>query len=162
MSVHDALPRPTAYPRGVPATLAERLTHTIIATHGKLYERTDGRVGHNLLGVPCLLLRTVGAKSGVARTNSLTYASDGAAYVVVASMGGAPKNPGWYHNLRADPHVVAQVGTNRIPVTARVVMPGDADYARLWQLVNDNNKQRYAAYQRQTSRPIPVVLLDPS
>jgi F420H(2)-dependent quinone reductase len=146
----------------VPATLAERLTHSIIAAHGKLYARTDGRVGHTLLGVPCLLLRTVGAKSGVARTNSLTYAMDGPAYVVVASTGGGPKNPGWYHNLSANPQVVAQVGTRRIPVTAKVVLPGDADYARLWQLVNENNKQRYAAYQRLTSRPIPVVVLTPS
>jgi F420H(2)-dependent quinone reductase len=146
----------------VPATLAERLTHTIIAAHGKLYARTGGRVGHSLLGVPCLLLHTVGAKSGVTRTNSLTYAEDDTSYVVVASMGGAPKNPGWYHNLRADPAAVAQVGTRRVPVTARVVMPDDADYARLWQLVNDNNKQRYAAYQRLTTRPIPVVVLAPS
>lgn len=153
---------PTAYDPGVPATLAERLTHTIIATHGKVYARTDGRIGHTLLGVPCLLLHTVGAKSGVARTNSLTYAKEGSAYVVVASTGGGPKNPGWYHNLRANPQVVAQVGTDRIPAIARVVLPGDAGYERLWQLVNDNNKQRYAAYQRLTSRPIPVVVLDPS
>lgn len=153
---------PAAYHRGVPATLAERLTHTIIATHGKVYARTDGRIGHTLLGVPCLLLHTVGAKSGVARTNSLTYAKDGSSYVVVASTGGGPKNPGWYHNLRANPQVVAQVGTDRIPATARAVLPGDADYERLWQLVNENNKHRYAAYQRLTSRPIPVVVLDPS
>jgi deazaflavin-dependent oxidoreductase (nitroreductase family) len=143
------------------STLADRLTHTIIAAHGKLYARTGGRVGHRLLGVPCLLLSTVGAKSGAQRTNSLTYAMDGPAYVVVASVGGGPRNPGWYHNLRANPQAVAQVGTRRVPVTARVVLPSDADYARLWQLVNENNKQRYAAYQRRTPRPIPVVVLSP-
>lgn len=143
-------------------SVADRLTHSIIAAHGKVYARTGGRIGHHLLGVPCLLLHTVGAKSGLARTNSLTYAMDGPGYVVVASAGGGPKSPGWYHNLRANPRVVAQVGTRQVPVTSRVVMPGDTDYERLWQLVNEKNKQRYAAYQRLTSRPIPVVVLDPS
>jgi F420H(2)-dependent quinone reductase len=155
-------PASAAYDRGVPETLADRLTHSILAAHGKLYARSGGRIGHHLLGVPCLLLHTVGAKSGAPRTNSLTYALDGSAYVVVASTGGGPRNPGWYHNLRADPQAVAQVGPRRVPVTARTVLPGDADYERLWQLVNDNNKQRYAGYQRLTSRPIPVVVLSPS
>ncbi|QGN58906.1 nitroreductase family deazaflavin-dependent oxidoreductase [Nostocoides sp. HKS02] len=143
-------------------SLTDRLTHTTIAAHGKVYARTGGRIGHRLLGVPCLLLHTVGAKSGLPRINSLTYAMDGPAYVVVASAGGGPKSPGWYHNLRANPQVVAQVGTRRVPVTSRVVMPGEHDYERLWRLVNDQNKQRYAAYQRLTSRPIPVVVLSPS
>jgi deazaflavin-dependent oxidoreductase (nitroreductase family) len=146
----------------VAATIEERLTHAILSAHGKLYEATDGRIGHKWLGVPCLLLRSVGAKSGEPRANSLTYATDGADYLVVASAGGATKNPAWYHNVRANPDVVAQLGTRRVPVQARVVVPGHADYDRLWKLVNDNNKQRYAGYQRLTSRPIPVVVLSPA
>ena len=67
----------------------------------------------------------------------------------------------WYHNLRAQPEVVVQIGTRRAPVTARIVLPDDADYERLWELVNANNKQRYAAYQRHTSRPIPIIVLSP-
>ena len=57
--------------------------------HQAIYERTDGRLGHNLLGTRCLLLRTTGAKTGVTRTNGLVYARDGADYLVVASFGGA-------------------------------------------------------------------------
>jgi deazaflavin-dependent oxidoreductase (nitroreductase family) len=143
-------------------TLADRLTHTILAVHGRIYARTGGRIGHHLLGVPSLLLHTVGAKSGAARTNSLTYALDGQTYVVVASASGGPKNPSWYHNVRANPNVVAQLGTRRVPTIARIVLSDDADYERLWELVNANNKQRYAAYQRRTSRPIPVVVLSPA
>jgi deazaflavin-dependent oxidoreductase (nitroreductase family) len=145
----------------VPATFADRLGHLTLVAHGKLYAGTGGRIGHRLLGVPCLLLRTVGAKSAVPRTNSLTYVMDGGAYVVVASAGGGPRNPSWYHNVRANPQVVAQVGTRRVPATAHVLLPDDADYGRLWGLVNVNNKQRYAAYQRLTPRPIPIVVLSP-
>jgi deazaflavin-dependent oxidoreductase (nitroreductase family) len=146
----------------MPTTLTDRLTHTILAVHGRTYARTGGRIGHHLLGVPSLLLHTVGAKSGAKRTNSLTYATDGPTYVVVASAGGGPRNPSWYHNVRANPNVVAQLGTRRVPTTAHIVLPEDADYKRLWKLVNANNKQRYAAYQQRTSRPIPIVVLDPA
>jgi deazaflavin-dependent oxidoreductase (nitroreductase family) len=146
----------------VPSTFADRLAHTVLVAHGRLYARTGGRIGHRLLGVPSLLLHTVGAKSGAPRTNSLSYAMDGPRYVVVASAGGSSRNPAWFHNVRANPDVVAQVGTRRVPSTARIVLPDDADYERLWKLVNANNKQRYAAYQRLTSRPIPIVVLSPT
>ncbi len=142
-------------------SLATRITSAVITGHGKLYLATDGLIGHRLLGVPCLIMRSVGAKSGAPRANSLTYAMDGASYLVVASTGGGPKNPAWFHNLRKHPDAVAQIGRRRVPVTAHSVLPGDADYERLWKIVNDNNKQRYAAYQRLTSRPIPVVVLTP-
>ena len=126
-----------------------------------VYERSGGRIGHRLANTRNLLLRTVGAKSGQPRTNALTYARDGRDYVVVASMGGAPRSPGWYHNLRANPAAEIQVGTRRIPVTARFVGPGDLDRERLWDLVNRNNSNRYANYQTLTDRPIPVVVLSP-
>lgn len=129
--------------------------------HQFIYERSGGRVGHRLANTRNLLLRTVGAKTGQRRTNALTYARDGDSYVVVASMGGAPRSPGWYHNLRADPDAEIQVGTRRIPVTARFVLPGDPDRERLWRLVNKHNSGRYDNYQRATSRPIPVVVLTP-
>ncbi len=129
--------------------------------HQLVYERSGGRIGHRLAGTLSLLLRTVGAKTGQPRTNALTYVKDGTDYVVVASMGGAPRSPGWYHNLRAQPDAEIQVGTRRIPVTARAVLPGDPDRDRLWQLADENNEGRYRAYQKQTSRPIPVVVLSP-
>lgn len=108
-----------------------------------------------------LLLHTVGAKTGQPRSNSLTYARDGDAYLIVASKGGDPRSPGWYHNLRKNPSVEINVGPKRFGVTARPVLPDDSDYARLWQLVNKNNADRYTAYQKKTSRPIPVVVLTP-
>jgi deazaflavin-dependent oxidoreductase (nitroreductase family) len=133
----------------------------VLKVHQLVYERSGGRIGHRLAGTRSLLLRTVGAKTGQPRTNALTYVKDGADYVVVASMGGAPRSPGWYHNLRADPDVEIQVGTKRIQVTARTVLPGDPDRERLWQLADENNEGRYRVYQKQTSRPIPVVVLSP-
>ncbi len=72
----------------------------VLKVHQFVYERSGGRIGHRLAGTRSLLLRTVGAKTGQPRTNALTYVRDGADYVVVASMGGAPRSPGWYHNLR--------------------------------------------------------------
>jgi deazaflavin-dependent oxidoreductase (nitroreductase family) len=110
---------------------------------------------------PSLLLHTVGAKTGMPRSNTLTYARDGEDYLVVASKGGAPQAPGWYHNLKANPNVEINVGPRRFPVTARTVQPGDPDYDRLWQMVNKNNANRYQAYQKLTSRPIPLVALAP-
>jgi deazaflavin-dependent oxidoreductase (nitroreductase family) len=132
-----------------------------LKAHQLVYERSGGRIGHRLAGTRNLLLRTVGAKTGQPRTNALTYARDGADYVVVASMGGAPRSPGWYHNLRARPEAEIQVGTRRMPVRARVVGPDDPDRERLWRLVNRHNSDRYTNYQRATSRPIPVVVLSP-
>lgn len=142
-------------------SLSARVQSAVIRAHGRVYAASGGRIGHRLLGVPCLLLHTVGAKTGAARTNSLTYARDGASYVVVASTGGGPRNPGWYHNVRRAGGGVAQIGTRRIPVTATSLLPGDADYARLWTLVNEHNHGRYEAYQRRTTRPIPLVVLTP-
>ncbi|HEX4249192.1 MAG TPA: nitroreductase family deazaflavin-dependent oxidoreductase [Pseudonocardia sp.] len=133
----------------------------VLHLHQAIYERTDGRIGHNVLGTPCLLLRTTGARSGVTRTSGLVYAKDGADYLVVASYGGAPKAPGWYHNLLAEPEVEIQVGTARHRATARPVVPGDTEYERLWDLVNKGNGDRYRGYQRATTRPIPVVALTP-
>ncbi len=132
-----------------------------LKVHQMVYERTGGRIGHRLAGTTNLLLRTVGAKTGAHRTNALTYARDGSDYVIVASMGGAPRSPGWYHNLRADPEAEIQIGTRRIAVTARTVLPGDPDRDRLWQLADSKNAGRYSAYQKSTDRPIPVVVLTP-
>lgn len=134
----------------------------LLRLHGALYERTDGRVGHNMLGVPTLLLRTTGRRSGATRTNSLVYARAGDEYLLVASNGGAERPPAWLHNLRAKLDVEIQVGRERRRGTARIVEPSAPDYERLWKLVNENNRDRYTAYQQQTSRPIPVVAVKPS
>ncbi len=137
------------------------LFNYVLKAHHALYERTDGRVGHKLLGVPTLLLRTTGRRSGQTRTNSLVYASDGTSQVVVASNGGSDKAPAWLHNLTDKPEVEVQIGRERSPSTAAVLRPDDPDYARLWKLVNDNNGDRYDGYQAGTERPIPLVTLTP-
>ena len=138
------------------------LTAQVLRFHERLYEATDGRVGHKMIGVPTLLLRTTGRRSGATRTNGLVYARDGDDYLVVASKGGAPEAPAWLHNLRANPDVEIQVGRERQKGTAREVGPSDPDYERLWKIVNENNKDRYSAYQEKTKRQIPVVALTPS
>jgi deazaflavin-dependent oxidoreductase (nitroreductase family) len=130
--------------------------------HEGLYKGTDGRIGHRMIGVPTLLLRTMGRRSRVTRTNALVYARDGADYLVVASNGGADQAPAWLHNLRAKPEVEIQIGRERHKATSRVVGPSDPDYERLWKIVNENNRDRYSAYQEQTSRAIPIVVVTTS
>jgi deazaflavin-dependent oxidoreductase (nitroreductase family) len=137
------------------------ITSQVLRVHEKIYKGTGGRVGHKMIGVPTLLLRSTGRRSGQTRTNGLVYAREGDDYLVVASNGGADKHPAWLHNVRANPDVEVQVGRERRPGTARVVEPSDPDYDRLWKIVNANNKDRYTAYQEQTSRPIPVVAVSP-
>lgn len=132
----------------------------LLRLHDAIYRGTHGRIGHRIPGAPpSLLLHTVGAKTALPRTNALSYARDGEGYVIVASKGGDPQAPGWYHNLKANPNVEINLGPQRFPVTAKSYLPQDAEYAKLWQLVNDNNAHRYDAYQRRTSRPIPVIVL---
>jgi deazaflavin-dependent oxidoreductase (nitroreductase family) len=137
-------------------------TGQILRLHERLYEATDGRVGHRMVGVPTLLLRTTGRRSGVIRTNALVYARDGADYLVVASNGGADKNPAWLFNLRAEPEVEIQIGRDRQKADARILGPTDPDYERLWKIADEENRNRYRAYQEQTSRPIPIVVITPS
>jgi deazaflavin-dependent oxidoreductase (nitroreductase family) len=143
----------------LPSWLEQDVLPRVLRVHDAVYQKTNGWIGHRTLGIPSLLLHTVGAKTGAARTASLSYARDGDDYLIVASKGGDPKAPGWYHNLKANPRVEINVGPKRFGVTAHPVLPADPDYARLWQVVNKNNGNRYEAYQTKTSRPIPVVVL---
>jgi len=134
----------------------------LLRAHDAIHQRTNGLIGHRIPGMaPHLLLHTVGAKTGIARTASLSYAADGNSYLVVASKGGAPKAPGWYFNLKKQPGVEINVGIRRFPVTARIVLPDDSDYDRLWEIVNKNNHNVYRGYQTRTTRPIPVIALTP-
>ena len=135
------------------------LGKTLLGTHQWLYEHTDGRVGAKLGGRPMLLLRTVGKRTGTPRTAALLYVRDGEHYAVIASKGGDPKHPGWFHNLTAAPDVEIQVARQRIPVRARVA-EGD-ERARIWALANKVNKDGYNRYQSRTDRAIPVVVLEP-
>lgn len=140
--------------------VVEKAANRLFQVHNNVYQKTNGWIGHRLLLLPSLLLHTVGARTGKPRTTSLTYARDGDDYLVVASNGGAPRSPGWYHNLKADPNVEINVGPKRLAVTARPVLPGDPDRERLWKIVTRYNKA-YDGYQKRTSRPIAIVRLTP-
>lgn len=137
----------------------EFVASKLLGVHQLLYEKTDGRIGTSIGKRPMLLLRTVGAKTGKDRTSALLYVPHGEAYAVIASKGGDPKHPGWYHNLIAHPDVEAQVGRKRIPVRARVAEGGER--SKLWASADQVNEGAYERYQSKTDRKIPVVVLDP-
>lgn len=142
---------------GLTATLAD----AYMRLHQSVYIKTDGRIGHGLVGVPSLLLRTTGRRTGSQRTIALIYARDGEDYVLVASNNARASSPGWYFNLVANPNVEIQVGRRRIPSVARAVGRGDPEFDRLWRLVNEGNHGRYDAYQARTPREIALVVVRP-
>src|SRR5262245_10822248 len=116
-----------------------------------------GKVGGPFEGRPLLLLTTTGAKSGQPRTSPLVYTTDGDRLVVIASKGGAPTNPAWYHNLRANPEVTLEVGTERFPARATVATGQERErlFAAQAALMPG-----FADYQRKTTRQLPVVTFE--
>lgn len=126
--------------------------------HVRQYEETGGKVGHDWNGTSCLVLRVKGRKTGALRKFSLIYGRDGDDYVLIASKGGYPKNPGWYENLVANPEAEIQVWDKVIPVTARTGSPEDKK--RVWPIMT-KQWPGYDAYQAGSARDIPVVLLRP-
>jgi deazaflavin-dependent oxidoreductase (nitroreductase family) len=135
------------------------VTRNLMKGHTTVYRLTNGLVGHRIPGAaPMLLLDHVGAKSGKKRTSPLAYFDDGRDVVIVASKGGYPKHPGWYHNLRANPDTTIQVGSKRRAVRARVA--GDEEHERLWPKAVETYSG-YAGYQERTDRRIPLVILEP-
>ena len=144
--------------------LADRtwpLLRRAMGVHTWLYRVSGGRLGPDIPGVPgkMLLLDHVGAKSGAKRTAPLLYFPDGEDVVIVASKGGFPKHPAWYHNLIANPDTTAQVGRERRRVHARVA--GPEERKRLWPAAV-KTYPAYADYQaRSKGREIPLVILEP-
>ena len=126
--------------------------------HITRYRETDGEVGYLWNGATALLLTTTGRRSGEPRTSALIFARDGADYLVVASMGGAPQHPQWYLNITAHPDAEIQVRGDRIPVTARTASADEKQ--RLWGIVSAQ-WPNYDVYQSRTERDIPVVVLTP-
>ncbi|HVQ58160.1 MAG TPA: nitroreductase family deazaflavin-dependent oxidoreductase [Solirubrobacterales bacterium] len=131
-----------------------------MGVHTFLYKRTGGRLGHTIPGVPgkMLLLDHVGAKSGTKRTSPLLYVKDGDSVVIVASKGGFPKNPAWFHNLMANPDTTVQIGSEQRPVHARVAAPEERE--RLWEMAVAAY-HGYEDYRARTDREIPLVVLEP-
>ncbi|HWH11778.1 MAG TPA: nitroreductase family deazaflavin-dependent oxidoreductase [Solirubrobacteraceae bacterium] len=132
----------------------------LAGAHATVYRATSGLIGHRLPGAPpMLLLDHVGAKTGTLRTTPLVYVTDGPDIVVVASKGGHPRNPAWYHNLLANPDATIQIGSTRRDVSARLATPDERD--RLWPKAVAVYSG-YRDYQARAAREIPLVILEPT
>jgi deazaflavin-dependent oxidoreductase (nitroreductase family) len=143
-------------------SLADRswpVLRRLMGVHTQVYRLSQGMVGHRFPGAPpMLLLDHVGARSGAKRTTPLVYVEDGPDVVLVASKGGHPKHPAWYHNLRANPDAMVQIGSEHRPVHARVATPQERE--RLWPKAVATYSG-YDGYQQRTEREIPLVVLEP-
>jgi deazaflavin-dependent oxidoreductase (nitroreductase family) len=122
------------------------------------FRANGGRVGGMFDGASLLLLHHTGAKSGAGRVNPLAYLKDDDRYVVFASKGGAPDNPGWYHNLKAHPETTIEVGTDAVDVIANEAEGEERE--RLFTTQAERAPQ-FAEYAEQTKRQIPVMVLTP-
>lgn len=122
-----------------------------------LFESSGGTEGTTMRGMPVIILTTLGAKSGKIRKSPLMRVEHDGTYAVVASLGGAPKHPVWYHNVVADPRVELQDGPVRQDMTAREVT---GDEKALWWGRAVEAYPDYADYQEKTDREIPVFVLE--
>jgi deazaflavin-dependent oxidoreductase (nitroreductase family) len=122
------------------------------------FRANNGKVGGYFAGANMLLLHTVGARSGQARTNPVVYVSDGDRLVVIASKGGADRNPDWYYNLLANPNVTVELGTEQFPARATAVTE-EPERSRLYAKMVEH-RPGFADYERKTSRKIPAVILE--
>lgn len=123
----------------------------------ELYESSGGTKGTTLRDMPVVILWTLGAKSGKIRKTPLMRVEHDGAYAVVASLGGAPQHPVWYHNIVANPHVELQDGPERHDYTAREVT---GEEKALWWERAVAAYPDYASYQERTDREIPVFVLE--
>ena len=122
----------------------------------KEFRANQGKVGGPLEGMPVLLLTMTGARTGRTLIRPVCYSRDGNRFVIIASYGGAPRNPPWYHNLVANPDVTVEVGTEKFKAKATQVHGAErdrlfAETAKLMPLFTD--------YQKKTKREIPVLIL---
>jgi deazaflavin-dependent oxidoreductase (nitroreductase family) len=122
------------------------------------FRSNEGRVGGPFEGVPILLLHHTGAKSGTERVNPLAYQPlDGGAVAVFGSKGGAPTNPDWVHNLKANPLARVEIGTETFDVRARVAQSEERE--RVWEK-QKRDLPAFAGYEERAGREIPVVILE--
>lgn len=122
------------------------------------FRANEGKVGGPFEGRDLLLLTTVGAKSGLPRTNPVAYIRDGDRLVIIASKGGSDSSPDWYYNLLANPAATLDLGTRKVEATATPITGGperDRLYAAMVEVMPG-----FAEYEAKTDRVIPVVVLD--
>jgi len=127
--------------------------------NGKIIEEfraNAGKVGGYFEGAPMVLVHHVGARSGTERVNPLVYLPDGDDMVIAATKGGAPTHPDWYHNLKAHPRVVVEVGTETFPVEAAEVTGEERD--RLWRRLVEM-RPGFGEYESKTTRVFPLFRL---
>lgn len=147
---------PRGRPYSRPIVAAQRVATKL---HTLVYRATGGRLGGQMVGAPVLLLTTTGRKTGKRRTSPLLYLEDGENLVVVASNGGAPRDPTWWLNLRADPEASVEIGHHELRVRAEEANPEEKE--RLWpKLVAMYGP--YESYRRRADREIPIVILRPA
>jgi deazaflavin-dependent oxidoreductase (nitroreductase family) len=123
------------------------------------FRANQGKVGGPFAGAPLLLLHTVGAKTGQSRVNPVMYQPVGGSYAIFATKGGAPTHPAWYHNLLAHPRVSAEIGSQTVPLVARVAEGAERD--RIWA-AQKRDQAGFADYETKTTRQIPVIILEPA
>ena len=141
--------------------MAEYKPSTIkwVAEQVELYEKSEGAEGTTLRGLPVIIVTNQGCKTGAIRKTPLMRAVDGKNYILVASQGGAPKHPVWYHNLKAEPNVEIRDETQVFSMRAREVTD-QAERQRLWDIAVEAYPP-YQEYQERTDRVIPVFLAEP-
>jgi F420H(2)-dependent quinone reductase len=135
--------------------------HDWVRDQVELYESSGGIKGTTLLdtGLPVVIVTHKGHKTGAIRKTPLMRVKDGHGYVLVGSQGGAPKDPAWVHNLRADPHIELRDETVVRPMHVREVKDA-TEKARLWKLAVAAYPP-YADYQAKTKRQIPLFVAEP-
>lgn len=122
------------------------------------FRANGGTAGGIFEGKPLLLLHNVGARSGTDFVTPLVYLKDGDNWVIFASKGGAPNHPGWYHNLKANPAVSIEIGSETVDVTAEEAT--GEERGRLYSTQEEQQPQ-FAEYAQKTDRKIPVIVLKP-
>jgi len=138
-----------------PARLAWKLGS---GAHAGVYRATGGKVFGRMGESPILLLNTVGRKTGRKRTSPLLYVMDGEDFVIIASKGGAPAQPAWYLNLKANPDATVEVGDREVRVRPEEV--DSEEKVRLWQKMIEMYPT-YDDFQTKTKREIPLLVLRP-
>jgi deazaflavin-dependent oxidoreductase (nitroreductase family) len=141
--------------KALPVPASKTVLRLISKLNVVLYRLSGGRIMGKMGGTPVCLVTITGRKSGKRITIPLMYNPDGENVILVASLGGAPKNPIWYHNIIANPNVIVQVGRLRRNMHAEQASP--TEKARLWPSIIANFPS-YAEYQRKTDRDIPVIV----
>jgi len=121
------------------------------------FRANDGKVAGPFAGMPMILMTVAGAKSGKTYTTPLVYSKDGNRFVIIASMAGAPINPDWYHNVKANPKVTLEIGAERFEAKATIMSGEERErlfnaQAAIMPIFND--------YRKKTTRQIPVIALE--